>query len=231
MNILMHANHYFNFGFNVTHISNHRQSFHLAEENFLKAPSHTNWLSYLDKRQSIEELHSLNWEQACGLGTVLKFNKLRALDIDECTDLSLIKRFLKFLDLPENYEWVIKSGSRKGFHIIFYADEHSLGKDPLRTTAVIPNDDFRNSFKHIELRWSGHLVLPPSVHQSYYTYEFLNGIPFRKPLEINVSKLQEMLETCGSTIPIYPYTSIDFIFVDAFENLQNLSSTGFQSPS
>lgn len=216
-NMLMFANHYYNFGFNVTHISTDRKDFHFPEENILKAPSHI-WTDLLNRRQSLEELHSFNWDNACGIGTVLQFNNLRALDIDGCNDMNLIQNFLKALDLPEDYEWVVKSGSRNGFHIIFYAPEHLFDKEPNRTTAFSPNLHNESIFKHIELRWSGHLVLPPSVHMSYFNYCFTsNGFPTKKPLEIDINKLQWMVEGyCGQCT--YHSVSLSFVFfVDTFE--------------
>jgi len=127
--MLMFANHYYNFGLNVTHISTDRKDFHFPEENILKTPSHI-WTDLLNRRQSLEELHSFNWDNACGIGTVLQFNNLRALDIDGCNNMNLIQNFLKALDLPKDYEWVVKSGSRNGFHIIFYAPEHPFYTTP-----------------------------------------------------------------------------------------------------
>ena len=171
--------------------------------NILKSPSHE-WTHFSHTRQSLNTLHAYQWEKAKGVGLVLGYNNLRALDIDECHDLSIIPDFLNILDLPQDYEWVMRSGSHNGFHILFYAEEHKfeVAKNKIKA--------FKSDrFKHIELRWIGHLVLPPSIHISFNTYEFLNSvIPKRKPLGINNENLYILLDKYCIRKPQLPtYTS------------------------
>lgn len=172
----LYANYYYNFGFNVTCILNERNEHTDPGPNILKSPSHE-WIHFRHTCQSLDTLHTYQWEKAKGVGLVLGFNNLRALDIDECNDLSIIPDFLEILDLPQDYEWVMKSGSHNGFHILFYAEEHKfeVAKDKIKAFKA-------DRFKHIELRWIGHLALPPSIHISFNKYAFLNPvIPKRKP--------------------------------------------------
>lgn len=194
------ANFYFNLGFNVTHISLDRKEYHknLKTTFFhwdlkLKAPSH-NWEIYYQRRQTLAELNSFNWKEATGLGVVLGFGKLRALDIDDCTDLILIDEILLKLKLPKNYEWVVRSGSKNGFHIIFYSNEHNYLTEPGKVKAFKPNQQNKNKFKHIELRWKGHLVLPPSIHPTFNKYEFINkSYPYMSPSFIEIKNVEEVI--------------------------------------
>ena len=199
----LYANYYYNFGFNVTCILNERNEHTDPGPNILKSPSHE-WTHFSHTRQSLTTLHAYQWEKAKGLGLVLGYNNLRALDIDECHDLSIIPDFLDILDLPQDYEWVMKSGSHNGFHILFYAEEHKfeVAKNKIKA--------FKSDrFKHIELRWIGHLVLPPSIHISFNKYEFLNPvIPKRKPQKIENENLYVLLDKYCKRKPQLPtYTS------------------------
>jgi hypothetical protein len=195
------ANYYYNFGFNITHISLDRNEFH---KNFkttlfhldlkLKSPTH-DWEKYYEKRQTLLELNSFNWKEATGLGVVLGVEKLRALDIDDCSDFKLIEKFLLLLDLPVNYEWVVRSGSMNGYHILFYSDEHNYSTQPGKVKAFIPNIEHEKLFKHIELRWKGHLVLPPSIHPTFNQYEFANkSYPFNKPSFIKIENIEKIMD-------------------------------------
>jgi hypothetical protein len=191
--MLIFANHYYNFGFNVTHISKTKTSRNILGKSILKTPSHK-WGKYLNRRQSLSELHKFNWSEASGIGTVLGFNNLRALDVDDCHNLNLISDFLALLNLPEKYPWVTLSGSHNGFHIIFYCPEHRYKTVSGKVKAFKSNKLFREEFKHIELRWSGHLVLPPSLHSSGKNYMFLGGEnPQIKPASIQLNHLENLI--------------------------------------
>lgn len=190
--MLLYANHYYNFGFNVTHVARDINS-----QSIIKSASHE-IDSYLNKRQSIKQLHSLNWKNSTGVGVVLGYQKLRALDIDGCTDINFIKLILSYLELPLNYEWVVKSGSGNGFHIIFFADDHRFVTETGKVRAFLPNKLFNFFFKHIELRWYAHLVLPPSLHSSGGTYKFTNNsFPYFPPRFVTLYSLEKIIAlTC-----------------------------------
>ena len=151
------SNYYYNFEFNVTCILSQKNKFSKNHTNVLKAPSN-DWINFNNKRQSLDTMHSYNWANALGVGVVLGYNKLRALDIDNCKDDKMLMDFLKILNLPLNYQWVVKSGSQKGFHIIFYADDHKYTVAKNKIKAFQPKKE-SSLFKHIELRWIGHLCI------------------------------------------------------------------------
>jgi DNA polymerase III epsilon subunit-like protein len=189
----LYANYYFNFDFNVTCITGKQTTTNILHKNLFKAPSHK-WEHLRNARQSISDLRSYDWEQAVGLGVVLGYNRLRALDIDGCEDFTLIDDFLEILNFPSNYKWLIQSGSKKGFHILFYSDNHKFNVLKNKVKAFKSNSNFKMIFKHIELRWIGHLVLPPSLHTSTMHYQFLNGIPLEAPSEIALENLYGLLK-------------------------------------
>ncbi len=204
-NLFILANYYYNFGFNITHISVDRDRFHknlrasyYHLDRILKAPTH-HWESLQDERQTLKYLRSHDWKNAVGLGLVLGFKKVRALDIDGCSSQSLITEMLEVLGLPKNYEWVVRSGSNNGFHIIFYCEEHDFPIEEGKVKAFLPNDAYFEEFQHIELRWNGHLVLPPSMHPTYNNYKFINGTyPLKRPKTIELSNLYSLVSKfCG----------------------------------
>ena len=210
------ANFYHNLGFNVTHISLGENEYHKNLKTTLyhwdvklKAPSH-DWESYYKKKQSLPELNEMDWEKAHGLGVVLGIKNIRALDIDDCSDIPLIHNILSILNLPSNYEWVVKSGSKKGFHILFYAENHNYKTVDGKIRAFKPNLIHSNNFKHIELRWHGHLVLPPSIHPSFNRYEFLNkSFPYNQPAKIEIDNLENMVDKyCRNSPQLLPKTQI-----------------------
>lgn len=183
--LFLYANYYYNFGFNITCILNETNVFNKNSGNgLLKAPG-VSWKQFNKERQSLEVLHSYDWENAKGLGVVLGYNNLRAIDVDGCDDLSIIEDFTYTLFVKKRgYPWVIKSGSHRGFHILFYAEDHDYQfiEDRVRNRAFRPTGQYSNKFKHLELRWNGHLVLPPSIHSSLNHYEFYSGkIPVNPP--------------------------------------------------
>lgn len=209
------ANYYYNMGFNVTHIIPH------LNEGKAKNPykSATNDRHILkNRRQSIEEMQNYLWEISTGIGVVLGFNNLRAIDFDfkifeernnfKTFALDEIDKFitkvLNLLGLPEKYEWVVKTPSG-GFHILFYAESHGFKVEENKTKALLPNTKyykgyFHNgaNFSHIELRWDKHLVLPPSINDAGLNYIFKNDkIPSSHPLDVNLNGLLKLLnEIC-----------------------------------
>lgn len=227
------ANFYFNLGFNITHISLNESEYHknlkttlYHWDKKLKAPSH-NWEDYYKKKQTLSELNSFNWQNANGLGVVLGIENLRALDIDDCDSRLLIFDILKILELPLNYEWVVRSGSKKGFHILFYAPDHDYPTEQGKIKAFKPNLKNINKFKHIELRWIGHLVLPPSIHPTFNRYEFVNKVfPYSNPKNIEIKALESVVNKyCRNTDINEVFTSDNSLTSDLTKAEKTLNSS------
>jgi DNA polymerase-3 subunit epsilon len=182
---------YKKFGFNITRISTKRNMFNLGR-NLYKHPNHL-WEHLEFSSQSIEFFIEGDWEDVTGIGTVLGFKKLRALDIDYCDDIVFVHELLRVLKLPPNYEWVVKSGSHNGFHILFYSEEKRIDEYKSLKIAYGSNYKYKSVFKKIEFRWKKHLVLPPSLHESNNRYEFLFSKPENKPSIVEIENLLDVI--------------------------------------
>jgi len=198
-NLKVLANYYYNLGLNVTHLGFDRTDYNTNDRSslkhwdaILKSPSH-DWEHLKTERQSLSDLNSFDWKNATGVGAVLGYGQLRALDIDECSDLVTLRRMCEILKLPEDYEWIVKSGS--GYHIIFFAEEHEYPVELGKVKTFKPNSAYIYVFKHIELRWDGHLVFPPSIHPTFRNYNFLSNIPpYQKPTKVHLNELNDLVE-------------------------------------
>jgi hypothetical protein len=197
-------------GFNVTCITNYLSEFNFTAKNIAKVPYH-DWERYETNRQSIDELLSYDWENATGLGVVLGYENLCAIDIDGCIDDYFIQNILRELKLPSDYEWVTKTGSNRGYHILFYSNKSE--KDVLiypiiketsqsvihdlkpfdtkiketgtKIQAFISKPEFRHKFEKMEFMPEKQLVMPPSLHKSTFKYRFINtDFPKSKPLKL-----------------------------------------------
>lgn len=193
-NLFLYANYYHRLGFNITHIVPDINKKRNTNKNPYK--SSTNDRTHLRfQRQEFSEIESFNWNDALGIGTELGFNGLRALDFDNSNDEFFISWVLDCLELPSNYEWVIQSGSKNGFHILFYSDNHNFPVQRDRIKAFNPNSANSEYFKRVELRWTKHLVLPPSQHKSGNKYDFsFCDLPLSKPKTVSISLIEKCLK-------------------------------------
>lgn len=192
------AKQYHELGLNPTCISYIKTKYNVKENNPEKSPCHA-WKRWQVRRPTIDEVMQLNWEVSNGIGTVLG-HTTRCIDIDNCNDLDFVKEFLKFLRLPENYEWVVKSPN--GFHIhiksgpIYFASYKELIDGVL---PVYPNDKYTSIFSKVELRWANHIVLPPTKINGR-KYHFINdNIPAEQPSRVDMFYVfQALSKFCGN---------------------------------
>ncbi len=229
-NLRLWANFYHNIGFNLTHII---AKLNKHAKNPYKSATN-NRFTLQNRRQELLELNSLDWESSDGIGVVLGFNSLRAIDFDfycyewekheyqnklsfetiDKTINSFIKKALHKLNLPINYEWVIRTPNG-GFHILIYSDSLPFNVEQNKTKAFIPNKKYYEKygryshdsnyvpwFSHIELRWDKHLVLPPSISNENKSYGFRsNGMPKNPPLVVQQNSILNLLnEFCYDEI-------------------------------
>ena len=180
------------FKFNITKIFKEKNQYNVGR-NVHKHPGHE-WKHFSFLRQGRKALADSSWENVTGIGTVLEFNNLRALDIDDCNSDNFVKWLINKLKLPENYEWTVKSGSANGYHILFYAENNTLNNNESLKIAYCSNKHYKNIFKKIEFRWKSHLVLPPSLHESGNRYEFLYSFPKSPPIFVEMSRIISIIE-------------------------------------
>jgi DNA polymerase III epsilon subunit-like protein len=218
--IKFYADYFYKMGFNISFLSNKPTEYNfIFGPKKLKAPSYE-WEIFYERRQSPEELNSYNWDEVLGIGLILGFNNLAAIDIDGCVDQDILYDILQFLDLPKDYEWVVKSGSTAGFHIIFKTVLPEIDEDNIRPkfseyfTDYQPIDSSfgkkevnayyprfpltyenlkinENAFCKIEFKWKRHIIVPPSLHACGGKYKFINEIPTNPPEWIDFEKLHE----------------------------------------
>lgn len=189
--LLSQSIYYWSLGFNVTHIDGSRAS---NPAIGFKNPTHdTSNLKYA--KQNIHDLQLFDWLNATGLGAICGVNGIRCIDIDYCASDKIIIIILSILNLPPNYEWVVKSGSGKGYHIWVKIKHLPSALEVERE--VFPfhsKDECRQLFGRLELRWSGHTMLPPSKHNCGDNYQFLNlDSPRLPPVEINSELLWKVI--------------------------------------
>jgi len=192
---------YYQMDFNITHICPERNRIRDIKLGIKKNPykSSTNdRTNFHIFKQKSEELEDFYWSDAVGIGTVAGFNGLRALDFDGSMSIEFINSVVSMLGLPNDYEWVVKSGSDNGFHIIFYCDNFEFAGYKRRLRRYYSNDKYSTKFKCIDFIWFNHLILPPSKHKTNNYYSFLNtDYPTKKPLVIEKNILQTVLfELC-----------------------------------
>lgn len=197
-NIRISGVRYFQIGLNVTCLSYLKNRFN--HTNIDKAPSHK-WRILQITRQLEEELKEYPWDFSSGIGCVLGFNDLRCIDIDNCSDIAVIKEILIDLSLPKDYQWVVKTPN--GFHIYVKCDSLPMTIKELQegVLALKPNSQFASKFERLELRWAGHCVLPGNgpVSQRYY-FAFDSGfyVPQSEPHKIQFYGLFKVLtKLCG----------------------------------
>ena len=153
------------------------------------------------------EWKTYNWAKATGIGVISGGNFYRCIDIDGCHSISFLNKMLNALNLDSAYSWVIKTGSNNGYHIWIKTKElpsnllmSSQAEKLFKNAGFIvfePLDNYKDTFKRIELRWKCHVVMPPSTSGYGFNYQFANGLPMYDPKEIQSEQLLSVLESFG----------------------------------
>lgn len=232
--LLFYANLYHYFGINVTCIKGKPgdKVTYLHDDPWtgielrhpFKEPSDPNWKDFFDEEQDIDYIQKQEWDDASGIGAVIGYKGLRALDFDILDVLNInhsnLEKFDKFvtkvlglLQLPLDYQWVVRSGSGDGCHIIFRTKEISdLECDSVGFVPSQKSVKEFGKFERMELRWKDHLVLPPSKSIGYYNesllyfpdyqwYQFYHGnFPNYIPMEVEIDNLNNLLNYFSSIV-------------------------------
>ena len=186
-NIIDYINFFHNHGIEDLYISSYQiNSINEKANNRLKAP-------YIDNIRSrqINFSEEILSKDIYGLGFNLKESNLAALDIDGCYDKIFLRNVLEILQLPNDYEWIIESGSESGFHIIYQTnvnDEFKKHVSKENASAFFSKYEHR-PFSKIEFLFEGQLILPNSKHESGGTYTFVNNVPTRAPKIVDINNL------------------------------------------
>jgi hypothetical protein len=190
-----YAFYFYNMGLNVTCISNRKNQYNSKADNiYLKAPNHP-WEHLSKMRQTEEEFNSYLWNIATGFGLATGFNDLVAIDIDNCTPGFLLQT-LELLNLPHDYEWIVLSGGRKGFHIYVFVDGITESFKTETVIRLFPKIEYKQEVEKTELLVRLHSILPPSLHPSKNAYMFVNcEKPNDIPQSITFPTLQNFVDS------------------------------------
>lgn len=176
---------YKKFGFNISCVTNKRNLYNSEFSSIMKTPSH-NWKNLSYKHQKRKEWENYDWENAVGIGCFPYWNDIVVINIEGCNDLEFLKEILSCLNLPQDYEWVIKTGSNNGYHIYYEGYKNEDFIDEGKVNTYYPKKEFEKYFDKIEFLWEAHIILPPSFHESGFKYSFLNcDFPKESPKTID----------------------------------------------
>lgn len=220
LDLKKYALYYHSLNLNVIKIGNNINMYNINENNILKSPDHHYQEMFLH-RQTIKDIEELDWHSATGVGVVLGFNNIVAIDIDGVLDFDFIKDICKQLGFSEKYKWIMKSGSKCGYHILMKCDKLRTGNyESFSSGAIVAYESLQiegmtgydfpilfgsidtnayfpkrnNLCIKIEFKWIGNLVLPPSLHSSGMEYKFINGQPNKGPENVDFGLLASLKE-------------------------------------
>lgn len=188
-----HAQYFYDLGMNITCVSNIKNEFNSKAENtYLKAPNHQ-WEDLWSRRQTSKEFNDYQWTVATGLGLATGFNNLLAIDIDGYSK-DFVTQTLGALELPMDYEWVVLSGSKNGFHIYVFVDGLLDSFPKERVVRLYPKELYSDLASKVELLIKFHSILPPSLHPTQNKYEFINcSLPKGAPIYIGIDKMKNFI--------------------------------------
>lgn len=138
------------------------------------------WEHWQTHRQAWGDLQTFEWGKATGVAAICGrvSGDLVCVDIDRATDNHTALALLSQLGLPFDYQWLVKTGSGKGYHLWLTCPDLDLG-----SVGRLDNPGVKGG--HIEIRHNGHYaILPPSQHPSGDIYTFINGIPTQRPAPV-----------------------------------------------
>jgi hypothetical protein len=188
------------------------------------------WDRWQNTIQTEDDIEKMNWSGSTGLGGVQGINDWRCLDLDAVEDFEIVELILKELGLPDNYSWVVQSGSGEGFHIYIRSPHpspllpqtgqapgegnpfHRVGgekavyKFKLKPVSPSESRGRKDSYcKHLELRWKNcQTALPPSMHESGGIYNFYFENPEEPPSYVELDKVIECLAKFCVIEPLTP---------------------------
>jgi hypothetical protein len=136
-----------------------------------KVPSISGWKTWQVSPIPADVLSSWKWNsQTTGLAVVLGFADVHDIEFDHIADDATAEEICDTMLTLLPGAWLYRSGSRNGVHCVFRCAE----KNPLSSSVTSAGPKTPGKFDHAELRWEKSLsVLPPSVHESGHTYDWL----------------------------------------------------------
>lgn len=165
-----------------------------------KRPAMKSWDEWQKRKQMPSDLNSFYWgEKVTGIGVISGIDSLRVIDLDGVNDPEIMGKILEYCGLPQDYEWLVISGSGKGYHIWvrIETEEGSLTTEEEFDKKSVWKYEAKDKdkFDHLELRWKNcQTAIPPSLHESGRQYSFVNGTPLNEPATILSETVLKMIK-------------------------------------
>lgn len=159
--IEFYSRYFYNLGLNISCMSDKTTLYNYREHNKLKAPCHE-WKHLQHIKQPTHEVESYPWETSTGLGIILGYENLMAIDVDGCIDFNFIKFICKKLKVPYDYPWIFLSGSACGFHMLFFCEDAPINLQ-------LPINDFDKKW---QLGFDDTNAYYPKIYMGHYGNEY-----------------------------------------------------------
>lgn len=210
-------------GFNILPIQGDQENWYKNYKSF-KNPAYGSWGDFKGDQINIDLARKIAISQEyTGFGGILGVNNLRVLDFDELGLFTkvvngpwheqyeafndFVKYCLLLLGLPEDYQWVVRTGGGCGFHIIFKTN------DILNYTPEVISFKSRKELskekldvKALDLIWNGYIVLPPSYGARVFDHDLWEIEPFFYRFHNN---------------DLFPNYEPQFVSIDSLNNFLN----------
>lgn len=170
-----------------------------AKQN--KKPLHK-WKQLQEQPQSLAQLESLPWAFADSLAIISGVGGYRVFDLDAVNGghvtENVVRELLEALELPQDYDWVYKSGSGTGWGVVVICHEqlpdHDTGSTLFRQAKL---DYLAHGLDHVELKYNKSMTTIWGEHKDGPGYEWPGGLPLdgRKPATVTAGTLLRGLYT------------------------------------
>lgn len=182
-------------GINILPIKGDTINWYSNKQSF-KNPAFGNWTDFDNIGHDIKTVKEYAEDKdLTGIGGIMGSNGIRVLDFDDLglfTNVvngpwhesnikfeNFVKYCLSLLNLPEDYQWVVKSGSGCGFHIIFKTTEVQNYNPEIISFQSKKSFQKENlAVKALDLIWNGYVVLPPSLGSGFFDPNLYEAYPF-----------------------------------------------------
>jgi len=153
------------------------------------------WKQWQENEQTLEDIIDMNWNgNITGVACICGVNHSMCIDLDKVTTNKILDKILDNLNLPRDYEWIVKT--KTGYHIWVIVQNievvfNFIGRK-FAYKKFFPKE--RGLLEHTELRIEKcYTVLPPSKHPRGGRYNFIFKEPENYPTEVVADNIVCML--------------------------------------
>lgn len=204
---------YYYLGMPITQIKGNPNDGHFGHYDWYDirpADSYKNPISKEGSHLSMPEIKAIDWNGVTGLGMFTSDSKIKVIDFDNVRSFDIVEDVLKILGLPQDYSWVVKSGSGSGFHVYIRLEDDI--KEDFKDSSFSPTGRFEEEFSVVEFLTQKHVVLPGSTGRPYESndgwdilitpqYKILgtkSNIPLCEPQIVDIDRINNLFDYfCG----------------------------------